>query len=105
MAGLIIPGVVATPATAAPVTFTVMHTNDFHGNLEPAGSNPGAARVADVVEDVRTAVGDANTLLLDAGDFMQGTLLSNLQQGLPTVDYYRDMICKEDRTKFRTSVE
>jgi len=82
----------AVPAAAeplAPIPFTVLHTNDFHGNLERAGSNPGAARVAQKIADVRTAVGDDNVLLLDAGDIMQGSLLSNLQRGLPTVDYYR----------------
>lgn len=91
LAGLAVP-VIATAgpvAAADPINFTVMHTNDFHGNLEPSGSNPGAARVAQRIVDVRAAVGEENTLLLDAGDFMQGTLLSNLRQGLPTVDYYR----------------
>ena len=29
-------------ATAAPVSFTILHTNDFHGQLEASGSNPGA---------------------------------------------------------------
>jgi 5'-nucleotidase / UDP-sugar diphosphatase len=72
-----------------PVSFSILHTNDFHGNLELAGSNPGAARVAQKIADVRTAVGDANVLVLDAGDIMQGTLISNLQKGLPTIDYYR----------------
>ena len=28
-------------APADPVTFTILHTNDFHGQLEPSGSNPG----------------------------------------------------------------
>ncbi len=31
---------------ASPIAFTILHTNDFHGNLELSGSNPGAARVA-----------------------------------------------------------
>jgi 5'-nucleotidase len=66
-----------------------LHTNDFHGNLELSGSNPGAARVAQKIVDVRTAVGESNVLLFDAGDIMQGSLLSNLQKGLPTIDYYR----------------
>ncbi|MCU0477312.1 MAG: bifunctional metallophosphatase/5'-nucleotidase [Chloroflexi bacterium] len=78
-----------TARAAGPVNFTILHTNDFHGNLELSGSNPGAARVAQKIADVRTAVGDANLLVLDAGDTMQGSLLSNLQKGLPTYDYYR----------------
>ncbi len=79
----------APKALTSPVTFTILHTNDFHGQLEPSGSNPGAARVAQKIADVRAAVGDQNVLALDAGDMMQGSLLSNLQKGLPTIDYYR----------------
>jgi 2',3'-cyclic-nucleotide 2'-phosphodiesterase (5'-nucleotidase family) len=75
----------------ATVDFTILHTNDFHGNLEPAGSNPGMARVAHVVNQVRAEVGEENVVLLDAGDHMQGSLLSNLLQGVPTVDVYNTM--------------
>lgn len=88
--GLAVPITGAQPAAAAaPITFTVLHTNDFHGNLEPAGSNPGAARVAAKVNAVRAAVGDQNLLVFDAGDMMQGSLLSNLQGGVPVIDDYR----------------
>jgi 5'-nucleotidase / UDP-sugar diphosphatase len=77
----------AAAAPAAPVTFTILHTNDFHGQLETSGSNPGAAKLATVVKGIRdanTLAGQA-TLLVDAGDEMQGSLLSNLQQGAPTI--------------------
>lgn len=87
-------GSLPVQATAAPgdvATITVLHTNDFHGNLEPAGSNPGMARVAAIVNDVRTEVGADNVVLLDAGDMMQGTLLSNLFYGESTVDVYNFM--------------
>ncbi len=85
ISGLAIPAA-AQPAAAppVPVTFTILHTNDFHGQLEPSGSNPGMARVAQVVNDIRTAVGAPNVLLVDAGDEMQGSLLSNLGDGTPT---------------------
>ncbi len=79
---------VAALAPNQVVTITVLHTNDFHGNLEPAGSNPGMARTAQVIEDVRTAVGADNVALIDAGDVMQGTLLSNLFYGESTIDIY-----------------
>ena len=83
--GSLIPAA-ANPAFAAgPISFTVLDTNDFHGQLEPSGSNPGMARVAQVVNDVRTSVGAGNVLLVDAGDEMQGSLLSNLQHGAPTI--------------------
>ncbi|MFZ2098466.1 MAG: 5'-nucleotidase C-terminal domain-containing protein [Anaerolineales bacterium] len=75
-------------STDAVVNFTIIHTNDFHGNLEPAGSNPGMARLAQKIIDVRAEVGDDNVLLLDAGDIMQGTLLSNLFYGESTIDVF-----------------
>ena len=90
VSGLALPAAAAPAAApAAPVTFTILHTNDFHGNLELSGSTPGAARVAQKIVDVRTAVGADKVLVFDAGDIMQGSLLSNLQKGLPTIDYYR----------------
>ena len=92
--------VLAAPSTAAPavpVSFTILHTNDFHGQLEPSGSNPGSARVATYVNGVRTALGASNVLLVDAGDEMQGSLLSNLGdgtatgKGIPTIATYNAM--------------
>jgi len=82
---------------AVPVTFTILHTNDFHGQLEEmlatpgTSSNPGMARVATAVNDVRTAVGADKVLLVDAGDEMQGSLLSNLGKGLPTIATFNAM--------------
>ncbi len=75
----------APQAPDATLTFTILHTNDFHGQLEAAGSNPGISRVSKVINDVRTAVGAAKVLVIDAGDEMQGSLLSNLQKGEPTI--------------------
>lgn len=70
------------------VTITILHTNDFHGQLDPSGSNPGYARDVAVFNQVRSAVGAENTLLLDAGDEMQGSLLSNLNKGAPVIDLF-----------------
>jgi 2',3'-cyclic-nucleotide 2'-phosphodiesterase (5'-nucleotidase family) len=95
----------AAPAAApsAPVTFTILHTNDFHGQLEASNvdptkaSNPGSARVAAVVNKIRTEKGATNVLLVDAGDQMQGSLLSNLGDGTatgkgsPTIGTYNAM--------------
>jgi 2',3'-cyclic-nucleotide 2'-phosphodiesterase/3'-nucleotidase len=91
--------VMAAPnaAPSTPVTFTILHTNDFHGQLEGAGSNPGMARVASFVESKRTALGADKVLLVDAGDEMQGSLLSNLGdgtpggKGIPTIATYNGM--------------
>jgi 2',3'-cyclic-nucleotide 2'-phosphodiesterase (5'-nucleotidase family) len=79
----------ATASAPAPVSITILHTNDFHGNLDPAGSTPGIARMAYVISDVvRASVGVSNVVLLDAGDEMQGNLLSNLKKGEPTIDLF-----------------
>ena len=95
----------AAPSAApgVPVSFSILHTNDFHGQLEPSNtdpikaSNPGMARTAGVVSAVRAAKGAANVLLVDAGDEMQGSLLSNLGdgtatgKGIPTIATYNAM--------------
>ncbi len=78
-------------APSAAIPFTILHTNDFHGQLEFSGSNPGMARVSSKVNEIRTAKGDANVLLVDAGDEMQGSLLSNLQKGIPTIAVFNTM--------------
>ncbi len=90
-------------APAVPVTFTILHTNDFHGQLQAANadpnkiSTPGMARTARVVNAIRTAKGAANVLLVDGGDEMQGSLLSNLGdgtatgKGVPTIATFNQM--------------
>src|SRR5665647_2133041 len=78
--------------TNATINFTILHTNDFHGQLEKSGSNPGLPSVAYQVTTAQTAVGGAqNTILVDAGDEMQGSLLSNLNNGLPVVAGFNAM--------------
>jgi 2',3'-cyclic-nucleotide 2'-phosphodiesterase / 3'-nucleotidase / 5'-nucleotidase len=94
--------VAAAPQPLAPnavVSITILHTNDFHGNLEPSANcisstacdAPGMARVATAIKTVRTAVGADNTVLLDAGDEMMGGLLSNLYYGESTIDLFNYM--------------
>src|SRR5512140_3539269 len=83
--------VAAAPQPLAPnavVSITIMHTNDFHGQLEASGSNPGYARDVAVINQVRTGLNSANVLLLDAGDEMQGSLLSNLNKGASVIDLF-----------------
>lgn len=92
VSGLAIPAAAQEPAAApSAITFSILHTNDFHGQLEPSGSNPGMARTAKVINDVRAAVGADNVLLVDAGDRMQGSLISNLQKGKPTIAVFNAM--------------
>lgn len=81
-------------APAIPVTFTILHTNDFHGQLEwkvGSSSNPGIARTAQVINDVKAAVGADKVLLMDVGDEMQGSLLSNIQRGEPVIAVFNAM--------------
>jgi len=41
-----------------------------------------------VISQTRATLGAANVVLLDAGDEMQGSLLSNLKKGEPTIDLF-----------------
>ncbi|HEY9370716.1 bifunctional metallophosphatase/5'-nucleotidase [Streptomyces sp.] len=89
---------VAAPAQAAPAqapgrhpkrySFTVMGTTDLHGNVfnwdyftdkefdDKAHNDVGLAKISTLVTQVREAKGRCNTLLIDAGDTIQGTQLS-----------------------------
>ncbi|MFJ9705525.1 bifunctional metallophosphatase/5'-nucleotidase [Streptomyces sp. NPDC101234] len=95
-AGVAVAGAAATPAQAAPrppkpakrYSLTVMGTTDLHGHVfnwdyfkdaeysDKAGNAMGLARISTLVEQVRKEKGRCNTLLLDAGDTIQGTPLT-----------------------------
>lgn len=103
-AGVALAGAVVAPAEAAEVvpgaaaggrphpqkrySFTVMGTTDLHGNVfnwdyftdkefdDKAHNDVGLAKISTLVEQVRAAKGRENTLLIDAGDTIQGTQLS-----------------------------
>ncbi|WP_336318490.1 bifunctional metallophosphatase/5'-nucleotidase [Streptomyces lavendofoliae] len=92
-AGAAVAGAVgATPAAAAPrakrYSFTVMGTTDLHGNVfnwdyftdkefdDKAHNDVGLAKISTLVQRVREEKGRGNTLLIDAGDTIQGTQLS-----------------------------
>ncbi|MCT4355136.1 5'-nucleotidase C-terminal domain-containing protein [Streptomyces sp. Je 1-79] len=89
-------GVAAAPAQAhggrpgrvRRYSFTVMGTTDLHGNVfnwdyftdkefdDKAHNDVGLAKISTLVDQVREAKGRRNTLLIDAGDTIQGTQLS-----------------------------
>ncbi|MFJ3230374.1 bifunctional metallophosphatase/5'-nucleotidase [Streptomyces sp. NPDC086787] len=99
-AGAVVVGAAAAPAAeAAPerghdrrhpkrYSLTVMGTTDLHGHVfnwdyfkdaeysDQAGNSMGLARISTLVERVRKEKGRRNTLLLDAGDTIQGTPLT-----------------------------
>ncbi|MEE4596916.1 5'-nucleotidase C-terminal domain-containing protein [Streptomyces sp. DSM 41524] len=68
--------------------FTVMGTTDLHGNVfnwdyftdaefdDAAHNDVGLAKISTLVDQVRAEKGRRNTLLIDAGDTIQGTQLS-----------------------------
>lgn len=79
------PGHEQEPRTYA---FTVMGTTDLHGNVfnwdyftdkefdDKAHNDVGLAKISTLVERVRAQKGRCNTLLIDAGDTIQGTQLA-----------------------------
>ncbi|MFD3695968.1 bifunctional metallophosphatase/5'-nucleotidase [Streptomyces sp. NPDC058646] len=95
-AAVALTGAAAAPAVAQPgrpgrartYAFTVMGTTDLHGNVfnwdyftdgefdDKAHNDVGLAKISTLVDQVRAAKGRHNTLLIDAGDTIQGTQLS-----------------------------
>jgi 5'-nucleotidase len=80
--------------TDAEVTLTLLHTNDTHSRIEgftdsiPQG---GVARRKTLIDQVRQEVGGEHTLLVDAGDFSQGTTFFNAWGGSESIMAMNDM--------------
>jgi len=72
-------------ASAAETVITILHTNDTHSQIDPLPANDanagkgGAARRATLVKQIRKE--NPNTLLVDAGDVLQGTPYFNFYKG------------------------
>ena len=74
------------------VVISVIGTNDVHGELMPRADHGGIAVFSGYVANIREARSDDGDLLLvDAGDMWQGTLESNLNEGLSVVEAYNAM--------------
>ena len=71
--------------SAADTVITILHTNDTHSQIDPLPANDrnagkgGVARRATLVKRVRKE--NPNTLLVDAGDVLQGTPYFNYYKG------------------------
>jgi 2',3'-cyclic-nucleotide 2'-phosphodiesterase/3'-nucleotidase len=72
------------PAVGTSVTLTLMETTDLHQNILSydyyklaADSSVGLERTATLIKQVRAA--NTNTMLFDAGDIIQGTVLGDYQ--------------------------
>lgn len=63
----------------------IMHTNDMHGYYQTGEKSIGIAGVKGL-KDYYTSQG-ADVILLDAGDFSQGTTLVNHSKGLKAAEY------------------
>ena len=81
-------GLLAFPRTFAfadETVITILHTNDTHSQIDPLPANDrnagrgGVSRRATLVKQVRK--GNPNTLLIDAGDVLQGTPYFNFYKG------------------------
>ena len=74
----------------------ILHTNDTHSHIDPvrSGENAGFGGVierAAYVDSVRSAAGKSRVLLVDAGDFSQGTSYFTLMKGDVEVDVMNAM--------------
>lgn len=67
-------------AQPAEVSLRIIGINDFHGALVETDGYAGAAKLATEIESLREEAADS-TILLAAGDMMQGTIESNLERG------------------------
>ncbi len=78
--------VLATALTAVPEQLTILHFNDLHGNVlmaEDEGDLGGIARIASAIDEIRAEneAKGAVTLVLIAGDVLQGTPLATVFRG------------------------
>lgn len=69
-------------------TINIVAINDFHGNVIESGSNPGIAKVAGAINELRE---DNQTFFFSAGDQFQGTAISNLTHGAVVNDAFKEM--------------
>ncbi len=74
-----------TTCTEKATTLTILHTNDTHSQVEPkADGRGGYARRMGLINKERKQ--DPNLLLVDAGDFSQGTPYFNFYHGRVEID-------------------
>ena len=87
---------------AAAQDLVILHTNDTHSHIDPvrSGAETGLGGVierAAYIDSVRSAVGKGKMLLVDAGDFSQGTSYFTMMHGDLEVDLINamkyDVVC------------
>lgn len=68
-------------------SITILHTNDTHSHILPeSGNRGGVAGMEKAITGLLDSIGRENTLLLDCGDFSQGSLYYNVFKGAFEVD-------------------
>lgn len=90
------PTLTATEVESFPsegiVEFKILHLNDFHGELlERQGEDvwiPGAARLSAFVKSEREKLGSDQTLILDAGDWLQEAPAAGPSRGEAVLRFY-----------------
>ena len=71
---------------------TILHTNDTHSCLEPErDGGAGVLNRAVMLESLRDSLGAENVLLLDCGDFSQGSLYYNTFRGSMEIELMNAM--------------
>ena len=71
---------------------TILHTNDTHSCIEPEkNGNAGVLNRALLIESIADSVGRENMLLLDCGDFSQGSLYYNCFKGSTEIELMNAM--------------
>lgn len=84
---------VCNPAFAETYSLKILHTNDVHGRLEPIDYKDktnvgGFAARAKLIKDFKSQ--KENVLVLDAGDFGQGTLFFKYFDGIPDIKFMQE---------------
>lgn len=75
---------------AAEKEIVILSINDFHGALAPAGKNVGAVKLVDALKTEK-AKNPEGTIIVSAGDNYQGSAMSNLLQGEPVSEVFKEM--------------
>lgn len=79
---LIIPVLIAGVSFCASAdSLVILHTNDTHSQIDPAANGLGGVHRRKAVVDSVRNVHRGNTLLIDAGDMVQGSLFFNIYHG------------------------
>lgn len=96
LAIILLAGITGNSEAAKKIRLVILHTNDTHSQVEPTDKSTlptsdmgGYARRMGVIKEIRNE--EKNVLLLDAGDFSQGTPYFNFYNGRIEVDAMNKM--------------